>query len=582
MPTSVASRKRSKEKSGQANTYLATLVSSLKRSMLTVFFFSFCLNLLALAVPIYLLQIYSKVLPSQNSDTLVVLTVIALVAVFTFGALDSIRRTLLNKLGVKFDIDLSEHLLGSSINRSLRKPDTSVNVMRDLSRLREFLSSSAIIALLDVPWTPMFIFILYMLHPTLGMVATAGVFALLMLAFFNEYRTRDGVKKAGRRSREMMDTARASIRNPDVIQSMGMQTGVLTNWRSSNASYLSETYDTDRSSKFLQAVSKLVRLTLQVAIIFTAAWLILQGELTAGATIVSILLFRRAISPVEQSIRSWKGVIKARSAYANVNEYLNHAPSLMQIRDMPPPTHDLIADKIGYRRTRSEKPVFHNVRMTVGRGRITTIAGPTGAGKSTLLQALSGALAPDSGEVSIGGFDLQHWSPEQLGPWFGYLPQSAGLLPGSIRDNISRFSEHSIEDAINAAKLSGAHSLIQQLPDNYDFVINNEGTNLSGGQLQKIGLARAFFGFPRYIFLDEPDANLDAEGRQILRKALKYLKQNHSAIVVTTHRRSIEHMADENYLLHAGKITKANRKPRIVSDIKLVEDSKPVKISNSL
>jgi len=541
-------------KRASVNPFLTKLIRSFRRTIGTVFVFSFFLNLLALTVPVYLLQIYDKVLPGQNFDTLVFLTGIVLVAVIALGTLESVRRTLLVKLGVRFDNLVSEHLLSSSIHRSIKKSSTTVSVMRDLSGLRSFLSGSSMFPLLDAPWTPLFIFILYLLHPVLGLIALIGCLILFGLAVLNDYLTRDGVRENSIQNRDLLDTARTYVRNADVVQAMGMQPTVLKKWNADNAEALTANYRIGRINTRLLSVTKMIRLTLQVGIIFAAAWLILKDQLTPGATMASILLLRRAISPLEQSIRSWQSVLKARNSFRRISEYLDHSSSLEIDPQMPAPAGALVAEKTSFRRSGEKESVFSRVDLRVEPGKICALTGPTAAGKSTLIRVLAGIVPPTSGKVLMGGYELNQWAPEQLGPSIGYLPQDVSLFPGTVKDNISRLADRPINEVIDAAKLAGAHELIQKLPDGYDTEISEDGLNLSGGQRQRIGLARAVFGDPIVVLLDEPDANLDSAGRSALRKTLRKLKRRDIAILVITHHASVAKIADLTYILENRKV----------------------------
>jgi len=548
-------RRRTEARSTPVNPFLKDVVRSFRLTIGAVFVFSFFLNLLALTVPIYLLQIYDKVLPNQNVDTLLFLTMIVFVAVLALGFLESVRRTLLAKLGVRFDNRVSEHLLNSSIHRAIAKSYPSVNVMRDLSSLRNFFSGSSMFPILDVPWTPMFVLILYLLHPLLGLFAVVGCVLLFSLALANEYLTRDGVIDSSNRGKEMMDTASAHVRNADVVQAMGMQSTILAEWKQQNAETLSQAYRVGRINTRLLTVSKMLRMLLQVGIIFTAAWLILQSQLTAGATLASLLLLRRAISPLEQSIRSWKSVLKARNSFRNISEYLDHATSLDADRSMPEPKGSLVAEKISYRRSGEKRAVFSRLSLAVAPGKICVLTGATAAGKSTLMRVLAGIVPPTSGRVMLGGYELGQYTAEQLGPYIGYLPQDVGLFPGTVRDNISRLKDAPIESVVEAAQLARAHKLIQELPDGYDTMLAEDGSNLSGGQRQRIGLARALFGNAKLVLLDEPDANLDSKGRSVLRKTLRQLRKNGVAVLVISHQPSVLKIADIRYELQDGKIT---------------------------
>lgn len=563
MPASILFKRFRKTRQAPVNPYLQSITRSFRSAIGTVFVFSFFVNLLGLAVPLYLLQIYDKVLPGRSIDTLMFLTGIALVAVLALGLLESVRRSILLKLGMRLDHQLSEHLLNSAIHRAIAKERASANIMRDLATLRSFLAGSSIFPILDVPWTPLFLFILYLLHPVLGLIGLVGALIMIGLAFLNEYITREPIQQSGLEARELMDDAQLTIRNADVIQAMGMQTTVLKNWQARNADALIANYRASRVNTRLASLSKMVRLFLQIGIICAAAWLIVNFQLSPGITIASVLLMRRAIGPLEESIRSWKSVIKARSAYTNISEYLDHASTLEQSSEMPIPGGTLEAHNAGFRRSGEDRSVFSRVQMSIEPGQICALTGATAAGKSTLLRVLAGVVAPTSGKITLGGYELGQWSAEQLGPHVGYLPQEVGLFAGSVRDNISRLSETPVEAVIEAAKLAGAHDMIQALPAGYDTDLSESGLNLSGGQRQRIGLARALFGSPCVVFLDEPDANLDAVGRSRLRKSLRELRRARTAVVVITHHKSLEKQADHVYHLEAGRVRKVSQREAV-------------------
>jgi len=582
MPASTLLNRFRRSRQTSLNPYLRSITRSFRNAIGTVFVFSFFVNLLSLAVPLYLLQIYDKVLPGRSIDTLMFLTGIALIAVIALGLLESVRRSILLKLGMRLDHQLSEHLLNSAIHRAIAKERASVNIMRDLATLRSFLAGSSIFPILDVPWTPLFLFILYLLHPILGLIGLAGALIMIALALLNEYITREPIQQSGVETRELMDDAQLTIRNADVVQAMGMQTTVLKNWQSRNADALIANYRASRVNTRLSSLSKMVRLFLQIGIICAAAWLIVNHQLSPGVTIASVLLMRRAIGPLEDSIRSWKSVIKARGAYTNISEYLDHATSLVSSSDMPVPSGTLEVHRASFRRSGEDRSVFSRVELRVEPGQICALTGATAAGKSTLLRILAGVVAPTSGKVTLGGYELGQWSAEQLGPHIGYLPQEVGLFAGSVRDNISRLSEASIEEVIEAATLAGAHDMIQALPQGYDTDLSESGLNLSGGQRQRIGLARALFGSPCIVFLDEPDANLDSQGRSTLRKSLRELRRRNIAIVVITHHKSLEKQADRVYHLEDGRVRRVSMEDVVSTEAANVAASPAAKLSSAI
>ena len=534
------------------NPHLRQVVKSLKRTMKSICVFSFFINMLMLAVPLYLLQIYSKVIPNHSLDTLYFLTGIMIVALLALGYLSAVRRRVLSKLGAWFENQLGDHLLGSAIKRSSKKHRPSVTILHDLSRLRQFISSSSVIAILDLPWTPVYIAVLYLLHPYVGLLAVAGVVILLVLAIANQVVTRNIVKKSDAARRDTLDSASSYVRNADVIQAMGMQSAVLDRWRTQHDASLAQSHDGSAITARISSLAKLARLLLQVGVISLSAWLILRAELSGGSLIACVLLFRRAVSPLEQSIASWEAVIKARSSFANVSFYLDRAPTLDESESLPAPDGGLSVERVSYRHSGARKPVLNRVSLAAHPGDVVAIVGETAAGKSTLTRSLVGLSSPASGRVTLDGFDLKHWPPEELGQHIGYLPQDVELFPGTIRENIARLQAGDIDKVIEAARLANAHELIQRLPDGYETDIGDNGSHLSGGQRQRIALARVFYGSPRLVVLDEPDANLDADGRSALVLALRNLKDQGAIVILITHQPDAHQFVDRVYALKNG------------------------------
>ena len=557
--TNASTARGSGSRSGDSvNPHLRQVIRSFKGALKSVFVFSFFINMLMLAVPIYLLQIYSKVIPNHSLDTLYFLTAIMIVALLTLGYISALRRRILAKLGAWFENQLGDHLLGSAIKRSSKKHRPSVDILRDLSRLRQFISSSSVIAILDLPWTPVYIVVLYLLHPYVGLLVLAGVVLLLGLAVANQYVTRNIVKASDAARRETMDAASSYVRNADVIQAMGMQSAVLGRWRRQHDASLAQSHDGSALTARLASLARLTRLLLQVAVISLAAWLILQAELSGGALIACLLLFRRAVAPLEQSIASWESVIKARSSFRNVSFYLDRAPTLDKVEALPVPDGGLSVERVSYRHSGTRKAILSRVSLRAAPGDVLAIVGETAAGKSTLTRILVGLSAPASGRVTLDGFDLAQWPREELGKHIGYLPQDVELFPGTIRENIARLEDGDIDKVIEAARLANAHELIQRLPDGYDTDIGDNGNHLSGGQRQRIALARVFYGSPRLVVLDEPDANLDTEGRAALVRALHNLKDQGAIVILVTHQPNAQQFVDRVYALKNGVLERVD------------------------
>ena len=535
--------------------YLKQNLLLCRNSLIAVLIFSFCINLLMLVVPLYLLQIYDRVLPNRSFDTLIFLSIIVVVAVITLTALDAIRSFILLRLGIWLERRLGGHVLAATIARRLRqRSNASSQDLRDLVTLRNFLSSSSLYAILDAPWAPIFIAVLFFLHPLLGTVTLVGAFILIGLAILNELITRKVAKQSKDASGNNVDLASSFARNADAIEAMGMRSNLINQWDRKNAASLAWHQRSATRSRWITAIAGFIRLLVQIIVLGTAAWLILNNELTAGALIASMLLMRRAMSPMEQSIRSWKKVIETRTALSRINRRLSSAPSLKQKATLPMPNGGLSVHKMTYYHSRSNPPVLDRINFSIEPGEALGLVGTTAAGKSTLSRLLVGNAEPYSGYIRWGGIDLVRWDSEDLGPHIGYLPQAVELFAGTVRQNIARMSMGDADAVIEAAKLAGVHEMIMQFPQGYETDIGEEGAILSGGQKQRIALARAVYKSPKLIVLDEPDANLDRDGKKALGRAIRKLKERGSMIVLITHHPETLKYVDRVLMLSKAKL----------------------------
>ncbi len=548
--------------------YLKEILQKYRKTIISVLVFSFFINILMLAIPLYLLQIYSRVLPNHSQDTLLLLTGMVMVALITMAALEALRSAVLTKLGSWFEGQLSEHLLSGSLNRSLSKPSASINILRDLETLRNVLAGPALISFLDLPWTPIYMLVLFFLHPVLGFIVLAGAVVLTMLAILNEYATRDLVKASDKSQKASLSTAESYLRNAGVIQAMGLQQNLLQRWKTHHHHAMALNAETQAKAGRIRSTVKLVRLMVQLAVIGAAAWLILSGNLTAGATMAGMLLMRRAISPLETSIASWKSVLSAREAFKRINARLAYASTLTPAPAMPTPRPPLSVERVGYKHPGEQRPQFHRVSFVVQPGEVIALTGPTAAGKSTLSKLLVGIQRPSSGEIKLDGYSIAHWDAGQLGKHLGYLPQNVELFAGTIRENIARMSQGDLDKVIEAAKLAGVHELIQRFPKGYDTEIGEDGGHLSGGQKQRIALARAVYDYPCLVVLDEPDANLDDEGRAALVMAIQRLKRKGTMVVLISHQPTILKFVDRTLQLKNGQLKEVGKHPKTRSSKK--------------
>lgn len=557
----------SSKKRGAWNPFLRACLGLHRKSFVAVVVFSFVINLLMLTVPLYLLQIFNRVVPSKSTDTLLFLTGIVIIAIITLTILEAMRRYVFVRFGSWLDSRLGGLVLSGSISRSVRKcRKTSAQALHDLATVRRLFAESALFPILDAPWTPIFLFVLFLLHPVIGLISLIGALVLLAVAFINEYSTHDLVNDANSASTNSGDYATAVLRNSDVIQAMGMRQNVVEAWEKRHGHAVDLQTKASMRSNRIASFAKFIRLILQVIIIGAAGVLVLNDQLSAGGLIASLLLMRRAVAPMDRAIGSWKVIIKARNAFANVSGRMDQAAELNTSRILPNPSGYLSVRNVRYQYPRGSRPTLNDVTFKVNPGEVVGLAGDTAAGKSTLARLLVGLAEPDAGYVRLGGTDIARWSSDQLGPFIGYLPQDTELFSGTVRQNIARMVDGDQEAVVYAARLAGVHDMVMQFPDAYDTEIGDDGAYLSGGQRQRLALARAVYGTPKLLVLDEPDSNMDTEGLAALARAMQVMKHKGSMIVLISHQVSVLKCADRLLILRKGEIqAPAEKKLKSVS-----------------
>lgn len=538
------------------NAFLRDTLNACRQSFFSVVFFSFFVNLLMLTVPIYLLQLYDRVIPNRSTETLVFLTIIAIAALITLSVLDATRSAILIKMGTWLDRRLSSHIISATVKRSLSKEKpSSIRVLNDLATLRNFCAEPTLISILDLPWAPIFTFVLFLLHPLIGTITLIGLILLAGLAILNEYLSRSLVKNSEDSSNKLTEYASSVIKNSDVIEAMGMRQNFLNQWNSKNEASLENQAQFVSKTGWISTTAKFLRFALQVSVVFSAAWLIMDNQLTGGAMMASILLMRRAIAPMERAISSWKSVLSARNALKQVSYRLDIAPTLKSYSPVTKPNGSLKVEKLTYAYSRKAKPVLYKINFEIKPGKSLGIGGPTAAGKSTLARLLVGIAKPTSGHVRLGGTDLTQWDSEELGPHIGFLPQDVELFAGTFRQNIARMDENGdVYSVIESAKIAGVHKMIMQFPKRYETEIGDSGAFLSGGQRQRVALARAAYRNPKLVVLDEPDANLDREGREALANAIEKLKQKGSMVILISHQSSMLKLTDDVIMLKKARV----------------------------
>lgn len=555
--------------------FLLMTFSHCKKYFISVGIFSFFINVLMLVAPLYMLQVFDRVLASGSYDTLIYLSIIALFALLILGVLDMVRNFVLVRVGNWIDQRLSINALQSVPEQVLKGYNYGAQCLKDVARIRGFLCGQGIYAFFDAPWTPLFIVIIYMLHPSLGTVALIGAVLLFSLAIINERFARKPLAQSAEleiRNQSQIDTA---MRNTHVIQAMGMMPNLMSHWSKKNEELLQWQSLASRQSGVIMGLSKFVRMSLQISILGIGAYYVVQSIITPGAMIAASILLGRALAPIEQSMSSWKAMIQARQAYQRVKRHFFQSTISETLVSLPDPKGKLVFEEVSYLPVGQEKLVVKGISFVVQPGEAIGIIGPTAAGKSTLLSLLVGALQPTRGNVRLDSADVYSWERQDFGRHVGYLPQDIELFPGTVAQNIARMAEEVDSDAVIAAsKLTNVHDMILHLPDGYDTKIGVDGVKLSGGQQQRIALARAVFGDPQVIVLDEANSNLDQAGDNAILKTLKQLKKQGKTLVIVTHRTQILDVVDKILVMEQGIIRFYDSKNVVLEQLKTLHNKK--------
>lgn len=517
--------------------------------------FSGAINLLYLSSPLYLMQVYNRVLANENVPTLVVLTLMLAVALLTMAILDAARAQILIRCGVLLDAKLSFRVFDALITRSARQGfSRGTQQLRELDDFRSFVTGPGIYFAFDLPWVPLYLVLLYFIHPILGAVATIGAFVLFSLAFVNEIVTHGPLKTSEASAKNSFTFTDNVLRHADVITAMGMRSAVARHWQSSRVEMLQKQASASDTNAAVSSMIRFARLLLQSLMLGTGAWLAIDHSIMPATIFAASIVMGRALVPVEQGVAVWRQFGVAREGFHHVRQLLAEYPAPPRRTILPMVRNTIRADELEYIVPSRPRPVLRNLTFDVPEGVAIGIVGPSGSGKSTLARLLIGAMQPSKGQLRFGGIDYSQWDPAELGRQIGYLPQDVGLFAGTVRQNIARFADVSIEQIIEAARLAGIHDMILDLPQQYDTLLGPGGIGLSGGQRQRLALARAVLGTPALVVLDEPNANLDTAGEVALRDALFELKQHGSTIIVITHRTTVLEVVDVMMVLQAGEL----------------------------
>jgi ATP-binding cassette subfamily C exporter for protease/lipase len=553
--------------SNQPDNVLTRTLNEGKHPFAVAASFSFFSNLLYLALPLYTYQVYGRVLVSQNIPTLIVLSAITLFCFAVSSAIDDFRARILINYGLMLDQRVSGQVFSALFDASLRgDPGGRAQALRDLDQFRQTLTGAAAAVFFDVPWIPVFVIVLYIISPAVGILTTVGALILLGLALLQERTIRPIMKEANDGQLRSYAFTEAALRNGEVVRAMGMLPTLGASWANHRAVAIERGATASEVSNTYTDIIKAVRQSIQVLIIAIGAYLILKGGIHQGMLFANMILAARALAPIEKIVASWDPLNNMVRAHGRLMQLLTRAEPASAAMSLPRPKGRLTVEALNFAPANAPKLLLANINFSVEPGETIGVIGPSGAGKSTLARLLVGIWRPINGVVRLDGADVFSWDRADFGRHIGYLPQDTELFAGTIRDNIARFrSDVSDEDVVRAAGLAGVHELILRLPKGYETDVGDGGHTLSAGQRQRVGLARAMLGDPAFIVLDEPNASLDAEGEEALLKATDAMKSNGATVVIISHKPSILRGADKMLVLREGRIELFGPRDQVMS-----------------
>ena len=528
------------------------LIARFRSYFLYAGLFSLVINLLLLVPPLYMLQVFDRVITSRSEETLIALTAAAIAALATMAFLDVLRSRLLAAAGVALDRKLGPQVLEGVLSRA--KANGFTNGLRDVNTLRGFLLGNGVLAIFDAPWLPVFLIIIFLFHPLLGVVALIGGVAMCLLAWVNERMARkplERVQAEGRKAGRFIDS---SMRNAEAITALGMLPAVGRRWARMNDAALREQLEASTVGGRFSGWTKFMRQFIQLAMLGAGSWLVIEQHVSAGVMIASTILLGRALAPVEMLVAGWRSLVEARAAWRRLDELLASNPPAQPGTELPAPSGKLAVERLVFGLQGHDRPIIRGVSFAIAPGESLGIIGPSASGKSTLARLMVGVWKPVGGVVRLDGADVATWPREKLAPHIGYLPQAVELFAGTVAENIARLGEPDPAEVIRAAQRAHVHELILRLAKGYDSEIGEGGQALSPGQRQRIALARALYGNPRFIVLDEPNANLDHDGDQALMRTLHRLREDGVTVVIIAHRPSMLASVDKLLVLRDGAV----------------------------
>ena len=543
-----------KNKMNEEKDHLREVLKRFKRTFIEIGIFSFFVNILMLAAPLYMLAVYDIVMPSKSIDTLIFVTAIIITFFVGMGILDFIRSKILLILSSKLDSMINEKIYDASFNLALKYPGKNTSQpFNDLNKIKAFLSGNAVLSFFDIPWFPIYIGIMFLFDPIYGIYGIVATIIIFIFTILNSTMTKKHFEHSMKAKTKSDAFLTNQLRNAEVVEAMGMRKPLFKKWMKHYYEFLHTNIEAGSKSSFYTNISKTFRMMSSSLMYGVGAILAITGHISPGMIIAGAVLLGRALAPITQLTATWKVFVEARVAYKRLNDLLNEFPENTQKISLPEIKGKIELNGVVTIPPMSQNPVLKNINLNILPGECIGVIGPSGSGKSSLVKTILGLWLPAAGEIRIDNAEISQYNREELGKNIGYLPQDIELFEGTIAENIARFQEASPEEIIEAAQMAEVHELILQLPNGYETKIGPGGANLSGGQRQRIALARALFRKPKIIILDEPNSNLDDAGEQALLKALSKLK-GQSTIIIVSHKVNILQITDKLAVLKNGTL----------------------------
>ena len=562
----------------QSTDALKRAMGSCRRAWAGVALISAWVNLLMLAVPLYMMQIFDRVLTTGHIDTLLVLTAMVAGALFVFGLLDALRGRILARAGAWLEGELGAPVLSGAVADALRVGGgVSAQGLRDLAAVRGYVGSPSVTPLFDAPWAPVFLAVVFLIHPVLGWIGLGGALLLALCAVANDLATRARTAAANDAQAKALNEADAAVRNADAIAAMGMLPALVRRGERTASGGLSRQVAANDIASAITSLAKTARFGLQVAMLGVGAWLVIGSELSPGGMIAASIVLARGLAPVEQSIGGWRAFVAAKAAWRRLSGLSRRDTTPANATTLPRPSGVLELDGVSYAPPGRRSAVLRGVSLRVEAGRMLGIVGPAGAGKTTLVRLIVGSLAPTVGHVRLDGADMAAWPAADRGRHVGYLPQNIELFAGTVRENIARLCEAPDEAVIEAAKLANAHRTVLGLDAAYETRIGEGGVPVSGGQRQRIALARAVFGDPALVVLDEPNAHLDGDGEWALVHALSELRERGVTVVLVAQRAPVMVKADHIVVIKDGTVARYGPADEVLDELRRPVPAKAVR-----